>query len=208
MSLYMEPLTTIGKTILTSLKRDMRVRLGVGAGASVLLSAGVLGLGGSIVPDFANGQAIIPQERIQPSELEVVDFSTTTVSQIVESLKPAERFNLMLYNSGAGDTLKHRGDYTVFVPASSRFDYLPKGYIASLSRAQMSQLSLGHIVSRALPMDESLNGTVITMGGTFVQFSVDTESNAISIGNAKVIKAYKAKNGWVYIVDKVLAETN
>lgn len=186
----------------------MRVRLGVGAGASMLLSAGVLGLGGTLVPDFANGRSIIPQERIQPAGLEVLDYSTSTVSQIVESIKPAERFNLMLYNSGAGDALKQRGDYTVFVPASSRFDYLPRGYIASLSRADTYNLALSHIVPRTLPMEESLNGTVITLGGTFVQFSVDSELKSVSIGDARVIKAYKAKNGWVYLIDKVLVEAN
>lgn len=191
----------------------MRVRWGVGAGASVLLSAGVLGLGGSFTPQFLHASAaaeysVIPQERIEARELKVVDMSTSTVSQVIESLPKAERFELMLYNSGAGDTLKRRGTYTVFVPSSAKFDYLPKRYIAMLSRTDAHTLALGHIVSGALPIEESLNGDVVTLGGTRVSFEVDAGASAVAVGGANVLAVYKASNGYVYIIDKVLAGDN
>ena len=87
----MESIFSIAKTILDRVRRDMRVRWGLGAGASVLLSAGVLGLGGSFAtPEFLHASttrhSVIPAERIESRGLEVVDMSTSTVFQIIESL--------------------------------------------------------------------------------------------------------------------------
>lgn len=205
----MESIFLILKGIGERLRRDMYVRWGVGAGASVLLSAGVLGLGGSFTPEFLHASAqdsIIPKERIESGALEVIDMSTSTVFQVIESLPKAERFEMMLYNSGADEALMRRGTYTAFVPSSADFDYLPRGYIAGLSRREAQQLALGHIVSRALPMDESLNGSVITLGGTAIPFEVDAEAGTATVGAARVIKVYKALNGYVYITNKVLVD--
>ncbi len=181
----MEPIFKLVKTIENAIPRDIRVRWGLGAG-SVLLSAGVLGLGGSFTPEFlhasASKQGLIPQERIEAQGLEVIDMSTSTVFQIIESLPRAERFEMMLYNSGADEALKERGIYTAFVPSSADFDYLPKRYIASLSRQDAYELSLSHIVSGALPLDENLNGDVITLGETLVSFEVDSEGEAATVG--------------------------
>jgi uncharacterized surface protein with fasciclin (FAS1) repeats len=208
----MESIFSLAKTIADGVRRDIRVRWGLGAGASVLLSAGVLGLGGSFTPEFlhasTSGQrSIIPVERTEARGLEVVDMSTSTVFQVIESLPKAERFELMLYNSGADQALKRRGTYTVFVPSSADFDYLPKRYIASLSRADAGRLALGHITTQALPIEESLNGDVITLGDTLVKFEVDASAGTITVGDAKVLKAYKASNGYVYIINKVLVST-
>jgi uncharacterized surface protein with fasciclin (FAS1) repeats len=207
----MKPIFHIIKTIEAGLRRDTRVRWGVGAGASVLLSAGVLGMGGSLVPELLHASTtkhgIIPQERIQAHGLDIVDMSTSTVSQIIETLPQALRFELMLYNSGAGDTLKHRGIYTVFVPASADFDYLPKRYIATLTRTDTAKLAQAHMVAQALPLDEALNGDVPTLGGTMLSFAADASARTIAVNGAKVLKAYKASNGYVYIINKVLADT-
>ncbi len=207
----MRSIFKILKTVENAISRDIRVRWGLGAG-SVLLSAGVLGLGGSFTPEFlhasASKQGIIPQERVEVRGLEVVDMSTSTVFQIIESLPSAERFEMMLYNSGADEVLKRRGTYTAFVPSSADFDYLPVRYIASLSRQAAYQLSLGHLVSGSLPMDESLNGDVITLGDTLVSFEADVSAKTAAIGGAEVLKVYRASNGYVYIIDRVLADTN
>lgn len=205
----MESIFKILKAVEASIPSDIRVRWGLGAG-SVLLSAGVLGLGGSFTPEFLHASAqhsIIPQERIEHRGLEVIDMSTSTVFQIIESLPKAERYEMMLYNSGAEEALKERGTYTVFVPSSSNFDYLPTRYIASLSRQEAAKLALGHIVPRALPMDENLNGEVITLGDTLVSFEVDASADTAAVGGAEVLKVYKALNGFVYIIDRVLADT-
>ncbi len=192
------------------MRQDVRLRVGAAAaaGASVLLSAGVLGLGGTFTPAFLHASStqrpIIPQERIAAHGLSVVDMSTSTVFEIIESLPKAERFEMMLYNSGADEVLKERGTYTVFVPSSADFDYLPRGYIASLTRAQAYDLALSHITSRPLPMDESLNGDVITLGDTLVSFAVDADEESITVGGAKVLRAYEASNGYVYIINQVL----
>ncbi len=209
---HMERIITIFNTAVAAIKRDMRVRWGIGAGASVLLSAGVLGVGGTMVPNFlhASGEprSVIPAERILPQKLQVIDMSTSTVSQIISELPKAERFEMMLYNSGAGDVLKERGTYTVFVPESSRFDYLPKRYIAGLDRRELRNLALGHMVSRDIPISESLNGGIITLGDTIVSFEVNAEADTVLVGDGKVLKAYRASNGWVYLIDKVLTETD
>lgn len=208
---HMDKLHAIFAAASLAIKRDMRVRWGAAAGASVLLSAGVFGMGGSIVPNLlvasTTPRSVIPQERIQPRTLEVVDMSTSTVFEIVSQLPRAERFEMMLYNSGADDVLKERGTYTVFVPESSRFDYLPRNYIASLTRSDARELALSHMVARDISMTESLNGGIITLGQTLVSYEVDTEANTISVDDAKVIKAYRASNGWVYLIDRVLANT-
>lgn len=208
----MQTFFTIAKTASEGIKRDIRVRWGLSAGASVLLSAGVLGLGGSFTPDFLHASAarnsVIPVERIEAHKLEVVDMSTLTVFQIIESLPKAERFELMLYNSGAEQALLSRGTYTVFVPSSADFDYLPKRYIASLSREDASRLALGHIAPQALPIEESLNGDIPTLGGTQVAFKVDASAGTATVGDANVLRAYKASNGWVYLINKVLVGGN
>ena len=209
----MQPIFSLAKTVAAHVRRDMRVRWGLGAGASVLLSAGVLGLGGSFTPEFLHasasaGRSVIPQERIEHRGIEIVDMSTSTVYQIIESLPRAERFEMMLYNSGADEVLRQRGTYTVFVPSSADFDYLPARYLASLSRNELHTLALGHITSRALPVAESLNGDVITLGNTRVSFEVDAASDTVTIGGAKSAKAYIGSNGMVYIINKVLADAN
>jgi uncharacterized surface protein with fasciclin (FAS1) repeats len=207
----MESIFSVSAKVLEGVRRDMRVRWGLGAGASVLLSAGVLGLGGSLTPEFLHASAarrsLIPQERIEAQSLEVVDMSTSTVFQVIGSLRETERFELMLYNSGADEALKRLGTYTVFVPSSADFDYLPKRYIAGLSRAQAKSLALGHIVPRALPMEEALSGRVITLGGTAASFDVDETAKAVTVDGAQVLRAYKASNGYVYVIDRVLADT-
>jgi uncharacterized surface protein with fasciclin (FAS1) repeats len=207
----MESIFSVSAKVLEGVRRDMRVRWGLGAGASVLLSAGVLGLGGSLTPEFLHASAarrsLIPQERIEAQSLEVVDMSTSTVFQVIGSLRETERFELMLYNSGADEALKRLGTYTVFVPSSADFDYLPKRYIAGLSRAEAKHLALGHIVPRALPMEEALSGRVITLGGTAASFDVDESAKAATVDGAQVLRAYKASNGYVYVIDRVLADT-
>jgi uncharacterized surface protein with fasciclin (FAS1) repeats len=207
----MESTINIFKIVLDGIRQDSRVRYGLGAGASVLLSAGMLGMGGSLAPSFLHAaqapRGILPAAHVQTG-LQVIDMSTSTVAEIIQTLPKAERFELMLYNSGLEDVLRQAGIVTVFVPASAQFDYLPKGYIAGLSRKELRELALGHIVERALPMEESLNGSVITAGRTAVAFAVDAEAGAIAVDGAKVLKAYKAKNGYVYLINKVLADTN
>lgn len=209
-SIYMQSIYSLVTTVSESVKRDMRVRWGLGAGASMLLSAGVLGLGGSFTPQFLHASTtahtVIPASRIEAQKLEVIDMSTSTVSEIIESLPKAERFELMLYNSGAGEALKQHGTYTVFVPASADFDYLPQGYIAGLSRTDAQKLALGHVVAQPLPMEEALNGDVITLGNTRVNFAVDASAGTATVDGATVLKVYRGLNGYVYLINRVLAE--
>ncbi len=192
-------------TALAEVKRDARLRWGLGAGASVLLSAGFFSMGGNVSLALLHAQAPQGVQLIHQAQgLQVIDMSTSTVSQIIEQLPSARRYELMLYNSGGGEVLKHKGTYTVFVPASPVFDYLPKRYIASLSRQDLYKLALAHMVDKPLPIEESLNGQVPTMGQTLADFEVDAQAQSISVGDAKVLKVYKALNGYVYIINKVL----
>lgn len=221
----MQSIISIATSIAQGLRRDIRVRWGLGAGASVLLSAGVLGLGGSITPAFLFASSTVQhagqQAQVTPvpepsiifppadkNEGFLIDRSTTTVAEIIKSLPKAERFELMLYNTGADEVLGGGGTYTVFVPSSAKFDYLPKRYLASLSHQAAERLALGHIVSRALPLDESLSGNVVTLGYTYVKFDVEAGGEAATVDGATVLKVYKASNGYVYLIDKVLVDAN
>ncbi|MDB5225285.1 MAG: hypothetical protein JWL87_237 [Candidatus Adlerbacteria bacterium] len=218
-SIYMQTAIHIAKTIAQGIRRDIRVRWGLGAGASVLLSAGVLGMGGSLTPGFLMASTTSQVAEVAPlspapqapiifpvqdkDEGFLVDRSTSTVAEIIGSLPKASRYELLAYNSGLSDTLKQAGTVTVFVPASAQFDYLPRGYVSKLTRPEARQLALAHIVERALPLEESLSGSVYTAGNTIVNFNVEGENRA-TIGDARILKAYKAKNGYVYIIDRVL----
>lgn len=219
----MESIFTIAKTIAAGVRRDMRVRWGVGAGASVLLSAGLLGMGGTIIPGFLHASStaqsteaareIVPTEPspivfpVQEDEGFMIERPQETVAQVLESLSKASRFNLLAYNAGFG-AISDAGTVTVFVPLSSQFDYFPRGYIAGLTRPQLRQLLASHVVERALPLQESLNGNVITLAGTRLSFEVDAAANTAMVGGANVLSVYKASNGYVYIIDKVLADAN
>jgi uncharacterized surface protein with fasciclin (FAS1) repeats len=216
----MQTAISIAKTIALGLRRDIRVRWGLGAGASVLLSAGVLGMGGSLTPNFLFASST-PQQAGEVAQLTpvpeaaiifptqdkdegfLVDRSTSTVAEVIASLPKASRYELLAYNSGLSDTLKAAGTITVFVPASAQFDYLSRGYVSKLTRAEARQLALAHIVERALPLQESLSGSLYTAGNTIVNFNVESKERA-TIGDAQILKAYKAKNGYVYIIDRVL----
>jgi uncharacterized surface protein with fasciclin (FAS1) repeats len=210
--------TNIFQIIALGVRRDTRVRWGLGAGISVLLFAMVLGVAGSLAPDLLRASdtaqaqqptpvtktpIVFPVEERQEG-LAAADMSTSTVLEVIQSLRKAERYELMLYNSGLTEVLKGPGNITVFVPVSAKFDYLPRGYIASLTRAETRELALGHIVERALPLQESLNGMVPTASGTTIEFSVDASAGEATIGGANILKVYKAKNGMVYLIDKVL----
>ena len=39
-----------------------------------------------------------------------------------------------------------------------------------------------------------------------VKFTLDASAGAMSVVGAEVLKAYKASNGYVYVIDKVLAD--
>ena len=72
------------------------------------------------------------------------DDRNLTVEQVVDSTPELSKFDLLVYNAGARDLLAGT-DIQLYAPANNYMDYLPKGYVASLTQAQARSLVRAHL---------------------------------------------------------------
>lgn len=148
-------------------------------GATLLL----LGVGATLLGNTNTavaGGAVRPLYPTEQSPVEMIDVPNLTVQEVVQKLPIGLRFSLLLTNSGVMHELEDTGRYTLFVPADNYFDYLPKGEYIKLTKAQSAELAQNHIAVGIVELPQALSDNYI------------------------ILKAYKAKNGVVYVTNKVL----
>ena len=197
-------------------RADPRARRILRMFSGAVLGVGVVGLGGTALPALTHSAQPPTHyaELYPPTAVPVVitDLSSLTAVEILGRLRETSRFYLLLYNSGTLSRLDGTGPYTVFAPADPYFDRLPKGAVSRLTTEQAQLFALRHIVARALPLDTLLNGEAVTLAGDTVPWVVAQNKSARiggppgSEASGFVLRGYRAKNGIVYVITKVLMQ--
>jgi uncharacterized surface protein with fasciclin (FAS1) repeats len=125
---------------------------------------------------------------------------------VVEMAKLAGQFTTLvsaLTDADLIDTLSGDGPFTVFAPTDAAFAALPSGTLDSLSKKQLTDVLLYHVVSGAVKSDALNAGAVDTLlSGKKV--TVDLTSG-VKINEATVVLPnVVATNGVIHVIDKVL----
>jgi uncharacterized surface protein with fasciclin (FAS1) repeats len=133
-----------------------------------------------------------------------VETSSKSVSAIVSEVANGTRFAQLLASTGVGATLTGKGPYTVFVATDGAFSRLSPGTINNMSAAQLKRTIQYHIVAKRLDVDAVNSGQVQALSRDTLNFNVDTTKGAVYVNSGYVLKAYKATNGIVYVINSVL----
>lgn len=133
----------------------------------------------------------------------IVDVPGLSVLQVIRKLPMASRFDTLLSNTGARQQLTGSGPYTVFATANNYFDYLPKGAYVSLTRAQELALAQHMVVSNVAIDADAQGGQYITLAQDVLP--VELTGGTVLVGDGFAVRGYRATNGIVYVVNKVLA---
>ncbi len=127
------------------------------------------------------------------------------VISLVASLSGASVFNSELHATGVASTLNPASvsSYTIFVPVNRAFATLPDGSISSLSAAEKKRFVEYHIVSgRALDLTAQSAGTIQALSGDAINLTY--EGGTPMVNNSRVLAAYEASNGIIYVIDNPL----
>ncbi len=134
----------------------------------------------------------------------VASRASSDVLSVAQDVAGAGEFSSLLSSTGVASEIRSTGQYTILVAKDSAFAKLPKGSITGLSAAEKKRLVEYHVISgRAIDPDAVLAGSVTTLSRDPLNFTVNADGSA-SAGTAKIVTAYKAKNGVVLIIDSVL----
>lgn len=170
------------------------------AGAGIVLGAAVFM--GTVQANAAKS-AVEPLYPSAAPVVSIVDVPNLTVLEVIRKLPMASRFDTLLANTGARQQLVGEGPYTVFVPANNYFDYLPKGAYVSLTRAQELELAQHMVVSNAAIGTDAQGGQYITLAQDVLP--VELTGGAVLVGDGFAVRGYRATNGIVYVINRVLA---
>jgi transforming growth factor-beta-induced protein len=128
---------------------------------------------------------------------------------IVENAVAAGKFNTLakaLTDTGLIDTLSGQGPFTVFAPTDDAFAALPKGTLESLSKDELKQILLYHVVAGDVRAKDVKAGPVKTASGisAFLSTEGGVKLNGANVTTADVVSS----NGVIHVIDKVILPTN
>ena len=172
------------------------------AAAAVVYASAVFG--GAPVHSAAAAAPRVPLYPSAPLPVAVIDASTSTVAELVESLPITQRFGLLLSNTGVIKELDGPGPYTLLAPADNAIDYLPYDVYVGATRREQYSLAQRHVISGlVVPLNAPSYSNYLTLGGDQVEIKVPGDGSAF-VGKGFVIHAYRAQNGVVYVINSVL----
>lgn len=146
--------------------------------------------------------SVAPLYPTSAPTIHVVDVPNLTVLQVVRKLPITSRFSMLLNNTSVGQGLVGGGPYTVFAPADNYFDYLPRGAYVALTRAQERELAEHLVVSHVAVGETASSEQYVTLAQDTLPVTVKDAS--VKVGDGFAILGYRAKNGIVYVINKVL----
>ena len=92
----------------------------------------------------------------------------------------------------------------MFVPTNTSFSLLPPGAL-NLTTAQLKRLVEYHVISgKQIDVNLQVAGTATALSKDMLNFSVLVSDKSARINSSVALRAYKASNGIVYIVNGVL----
>ncbi|TSC68985.1 MAG: beta-Ig-H3/fasciclin [Parcubacteria group bacterium Gr01-1014_56] len=152
-------------------------------------------------------QPVVTTSTSETSGPGQVTITTTSsdVAAVVASISNGGTFASYLSSTGVGATLTGKGPYTVFVSTDGAFSRLTPGTISALSAAELKRMAQYHIVvGKRLDVDAISSGQIQALSKDTLNFQVDTTKGAVYVNSGYVLKAYKATNGIVYVINSVL----
>jgi uncharacterized surface protein with fasciclin (FAS1) repeats len=182
----------------------------IGGSVLVLAAAGFATMASASTPTHSG---VVPLYPSVQSTVPMTDMSQYTVAQIVAQLPLTTKFQMLAYNGGVINELQGAGPYTVFAPASNYFDYLPRSAYVGLTHIQMGEIASHMIVEgQAIPVSQAYSGSYITLAGDELNFTPRDSDQSAAVSDASasgyILRGYKAKNGVVYITNKVLVPSD
>ena len=107
------------------------------------------------------------------------------------------------------DTLRGKGQFTVFAPTDEAFSKLPTGTFETLlkpeNKKRLTDILKYHVIKARIPTKKTSDGTVQLKMLNKKQTKLSSKDGKVTINKAKIIKAdMMAKNGIVHIIDEVL----
>ena len=107
------------------------------------------------------------------------------------------------------DTLRKKGQFTVFAPTDEAFSKLPTGTFEALlkpeNKKRLTDILKYHVIKARIPTKKISDGTVQLKMLNNKQATLSSKDGKVTINKAKIIKAdMMAKNGIVHIIDEVL----
>ncbi len=138
-------------------------------------------------------------------QVNIVNSSATTVAGILSTIPNAGRFNQLLAQTGVATTLTGKGPFTVFVATDGAFSRLVPGTINNQTPTELKRTMQYHVVSgKTLDIDAVNSGQIQALSKDPLNFQVDATKGAVYVNSGSVLKAYKVKNGIVYVINSVL----
>jgi uncharacterized surface protein with fasciclin (FAS1) repeats len=171
------------------------------AGGGLILGAAVWMFVGTV--QASSTTTVAPLYPTSAPAIQLIDVPNMTVLQVVRKLPITSRFDTLLSNAGVKNDLQGTGPYTIFAPANNYFDYLPKGAYASLTRSQEHELAAHLVVSNAAIDTTDTNGPYLTLAQDTLP--VELQDGTVTVGDGYAIRGYRASNGIVYVINRVLA---
>lgn len=128
----------------------------------------------------------------------------STVADVVAGLSGASQYAGLMSSTGVGASLTGKGPYTVFVSTDAGFALLKPGTITGMTAAQKKRLVQYSVVSgKMLSISATDSGTITALSKDTLNFNVN-DSGLVQVNSSFAIRAIKASNGIVYIINQPL----
>lgn len=150
------------------------------------------------------GNARPPQGSVQPPAEPVRD-----IVAVVRGTPELSTFAKLVEVTGVVATLRGAGPITVLAPSNAAFAKLPPAqraaFLAPANDTRLQQILLYHVVPAAAPIG-SFKGTKrkvpsVKPGATLI---IDGTGDGVKVNDATVVRALRATNGIVHVIDSVL----
>jgi len=159
-----------------------------------------------------DSQPINTSRGIDTSELKgqsgVVDNeSERNILQVAISSPDHSTLVAGVIATGLQDVLTNAGPLTVFAPNNGAFDKLPNGTLDNLLKPENKEILKNIITFHAAPGSYTGNNIKGVMGigqATGDKVKVETIDGVTFVNGAKILGTFKASNGYVHVIDKVL----
>jgi uncharacterized surface protein with fasciclin (FAS1) repeats len=130
--------------------------------------------------------------------------TSSSVAAVVAGLSGASEYAGLFSSTGVGATLTGKGPYTVFVSTDAGYALLKPGTITNMTAAQKKRLIQYSIVSgRMLNISATDSGTITALSKDTLNFNVN-DSGLVQVNSSFALRAIKASNGIVYIINQPL----
>ncbi len=155
-----------------------------------------------------NGVVFIIDTVLTPSS-ETLESESQKLN-IIQNIEQASNLTILIETLNSADlsqNLETEGPFTIFAPTNTAFDRLSTGTLVSLlepeNKSYLVSLLNNHVLQGEYTADDLGDGTSLqAMSGLAI--SISKSDNSFKVNGGVVISEIRAKNGVIFIVDKVL----